>query len=209
MKRHETALVFACATVLLSYPDGSFSEDMAATREAIERLPKCKARTELASTLVWLSAKNALEAAANYVETFDLQKRRSLHLTYYLHGDTRERGLALSALVGVYRKEGFELTSGELPDYLPALLELAAFSSAGATILLELRPSIVLLRNALEKAKSPYGRAVAAVLEALGSISKTDKLVIERYKTQGPPTEKVGFEPFVPSELLGQRVVIR
>ncbi len=209
MKRYETALIFGCATVLLSYPDGSFSEDMAASKNALERLPKCKARNELASALTWLSAMSALEAAANYVETFDLQRRRSLHLTYYLHGDTRERGLALSALVGVYRKEGFELGSGELPDYLPALLELAAASTAGAAILIELRPAIVLLRDALEKARSPYGRAVTAVLEALGSISKTDKLVIERYKAQGPPTEKVGLEPFAPPEILSQRVEMR
>ena len=33
--------------------------------------------------------------AERYVETFDLRRRTSLYLTYYLHGDTRKRGVAL------------------------------------------------------------------------------------------------------------------
>ena len=73
-----------------------------------------------------------MEAAAAYVDTFDLRRRRSLHLTYYRHGDTRERGMALTALVDAYRVAGFRVAPGELPDFLPALLELAAVTPAGA-----------------------------------------------------------------------------
>ena len=78
-----------------------------------------------------------MEAAACYVDTFDLHRRRTLHLTYYRHGDTRERGMALTALVDAYRAARVRLVPGELPDFLPALLELAAMVPAGAAVLAE------------------------------------------------------------------------
>ncbi len=209
MRRDFAALVFGCASVLLSYPDENFDADLAAIALSLEQLPRCKAKNELAGTQKWLSGIPPLEAATHYVETFDLQKRRSLHLTYYRHGDTRERGMALSSLVDLYRSVGFDLAPGELPDYLPALLELAAVSSTGAAVLAEHRSSIVLLRDALEKDKSSYTGVVTAILESLGGISKTDKVAIARYRAQGPPSEKVGLEPFAPPEVLGQKVVIR
>ena len=62
-----------------------------------------------------------LEASATYVDAFDLRKRRSLYLTYYRYGDTRERGVALAILAGAYKTAGFILAPGELPDFLPAL----------------------------------------------------------------------------------------
>ena len=43
---------------------------------------------------------------AHYVETFDLRRRASLYLTYYAHGDTRERGMALLRLKKLYRAAG-------------------------------------------------------------------------------------------------------
>ena len=41
--------------------------------------------------------------AADYVATFDLSRRHALHLTYFTHGDTRKRGLALLRFKQTYR----------------------------------------------------------------------------------------------------------
>ena len=49
--------------------------------------------------------------AARYVETFDLRRRASLYLTYYAHGDTRERGMALLRLKKLYRAAGLPMDS--------------------------------------------------------------------------------------------------
>ena len=49
-----------------------------------------------------------VELAQAYVETFDLRRRTSLYLTYYLHGDTRKRGMALLHLRRLYRAAGLE-----------------------------------------------------------------------------------------------------
>jgi Nitrate reductase delta subunit len=50
------------------------------------------------------------ELAADYVATFDHRKCCCLFLTYYAHGDTRKRGMALLALKQTYAAAGLQLT---------------------------------------------------------------------------------------------------
>ncbi|MGH9083373.1 MAG: nitrate reductase molybdenum cofactor assembly chaperone, partial [Acidimicrobiales bacterium] len=124
--------------------------------------------------------------------------------TYYRHGDTRERGMALTALVDAFRSAGYRVVPGELPDFLPALLELAAVDPAGASVLGEHRMALDALRLALVKIPSPYAGVVDAVGDALGGLSRGDRVALRRYRAQGPPSEQVGLEPFAPPEVLGQ-----
>jgi nitrate reductase molybdenum cofactor assembly chaperone NarJ/NarW len=204
MRRQTAATVFGCASALLSYPDDRFAADLSAVAAAVQRLPAGSARDDLEAATCWLAGRTPLEAAATYVETFDLSRGCSLYLTYYRHGDTRERGLALTALVDTYRSGGWQVTPGELPDFLPALLELAAVQSAGATVLAEHRAALDALRSALEHAGSRYKRVVAAVTAALPGPTRADRAALRRYQAQGPPSERVGLEPFAPPEVLGR-----
>jgi nitrate reductase delta subunit len=206
MRRQAAATVFGCASVLLSYPDERFSEDLAAVDEALGRLPDGPACQTLHATAEWLAQMSPLDAAATYVETFDLRRGACLYLTYYRHGDTRERGMALTALVDAFRGAGFGVVPGELPDYLPALLELAAAHLAGATVLAEHRMALDALYLALVKADSPYSGVVAAVRDGLPRATARDRQALRRYRAEGPPSEKVGLEPFAPPETLGQPV---
>ena len=206
MRRAVAAVVFGCASVLLSYPDDGFTDDLAAVTDALDRLPKGPTRDRLERATAWLGELAPMAAATGYVETFDLRRRRSLHLTYYRHGDTRERGMALTALVDAYRTAGLCVAPGELPDFLPALLELAAVTSAGAAVLCEHRAALEALRADLEQAKSPYVEVVRAVVDALGGLTRADRSALARYRAQGPPSERVGLEPFAPPEVIAQGV---
>jgi nitrate reductase delta subunit len=208
MRRQAAARVFGCASVLLSYPDERFAEDLAAVNDALGRLPDGPLRAALHATANWLAQMSPLEAAATYVDTFDLRRGVCLYLTYYRHGDTRERGMALTALVDAFRGAGFGVVPGELPDYLPALLELAATHPAGGSVLAEHRMALDALHLALVKADSPYGAVVAAVRDGLPGPTRKDRQALRRYRAEGPPSEKVGLEPFAPPETLGQNVTI-
>ena len=55
----------------------------------------------------------------------------SLHLTYHTHGDRRQRGLELVRLKRRYAEAGLPFEGGELPDYLPVLLEFASLAAGG------------------------------------------------------------------------------
>ena len=108
---------------------------MAAARDEIAAevaaLPDGPVRDALERFLAgWTGDQTAL--AARYVETFDLRRRASLHLTYYAHGDTRERGMALLRLKKLYRAAGLPMESAELPDHLTVMLAFAALAPARA-----------------------------------------------------------------------------
>lgn len=208
MRRAAAATVFGCASVLLSYPGDGLADDLAAVRAGIRRLPRGASRTDLERATRWLAQLSPLEAAARYVDTFDLRRRRTLHLTYYRHGDTRERGMALTALVDAYRAAGLRVAPGELPDFLPALLELAAVTPAGAAVLTEHRAALDTLRDDLERAESPYAGVVRAVVDGLGGRSRADRDAVARYRAQGPPSERVGLEPFAPPEIIARGVTL-
>jgi nitrate reductase molybdenum cofactor assembly chaperone NarJ/NarW len=202
VKRPAVQTVCGCASVLLSYPDDNFAADLAAVAGALDRVPKGQTRSRLDEAQRWLAGMSAIEAAARYVDTFDLRRKRTLHLTYYRHGDTRERGMALTALVDVYRGARVRVQEGELPDFLPALLELAAVDSAGLAVLGEHRPALDALRSDLEEADSPYAGVLRAIAGVLGSASHADREALRRYRASGPPSEQVGLEPFAPPEVI-------
>jgi nitrate reductase delta subunit len=195
-------LVYGCASVLLSYPEDDFAEDLAAVATVAGGIPQGRVRSRIEATRAWLAAMTTMEAASCYVDTFDLHRRRTLHLTYYRHGDTRERGMALTALVEAYREAGVCVVPGELPDFLPAMLELAAIAPAGAAVLAEHRAALEALRADLMEAKSPYAGVVEAAAAALGAASPADRQALRRYRAQGPPSERVGLEPFAPPEVI-------
>lgn len=206
MRRAHMATVFGCGAVLLSYPDErSFAADMEAVAEALPGLPSGGERTKLGDCCGWLSGLGAREAGAAYVEAFDLRRRRSLYLSYYRYGDTRERGMALAALAATYRTAGFSIVPGELPDFLPALLELAASHPAGEALLAEHRASLGALQEELQKAHRHYAGVVSAVSSVLGPLDRAGQALLARYRELGPPSEDVGLEPFAPPEVLGTR----
>ncbi|AOY02243.1 nitrate reductase molybdenum cofactor assembly chaperone [Jeongeupia sp. USM3] len=80
-------------------------------------------RERLAELLESLMRADALDAEEAYVGLFDRGRAASLHLFEHLHGESRERGEAMVQLAELYQRAGFLLKPGELPDYLPALLE--------------------------------------------------------------------------------------
>lgn len=197
---------YKLASVLLQYPTmalfGGLDELDAAARSA----PRA-ARGHLTAFLAWLRATPPHEVAQHYVETFDLRRRSALYLTYYRHGDTRRRGMALLAFKTAYRAAGLEPAGAELPDYLPVVLDFAAVAPGGEDLLRRHRADLELLRRALHEAGTPYARVVDAVGAQLPRLGRRDLLRVRAAEQQGPPAEDVGLEPFAPpGYLTGEQV---
>ncbi len=194
MRRPSARLVFGCASVLLGYPGDDFAADLDDVAAAVRRLPAGATRDRLERVRAWLAASPPAECRARFVETFDFDRRRTLHLTYYRYGDTRDRGMALAALGAVYGRSGFRVIDGELPDFLPGLLELAAVAPEGGAVLVSHRADLEVLEAALSEAGSPYAEVLAAVTDVLGRPSRADRDAAARYRAEGPPIERVGLE---------------
>ncbi|HEY5694782.1 MAG TPA: nitrate reductase molybdenum cofactor assembly chaperone [Gaiellaceae bacterium] len=191
-------------SVLLGYPDRRLVEAQDEVAAAVEALPRSPQRTALRRFVSYLAANTQGELERRYVETFDLRRRSGMYLTYYVHGDTRKRGMALLRLKRLYAAAGLELTSGELPDYLPLALEFAALApdGAGATLLREHRPALELLRGSLRDADSPYADLLDAVCDGLPRLTAVEREHVRRLAAEGPPEEQVGLQPFAPPEVM-------
>ena len=197
---------YKLASVLLQYPTGALFDGLGELDAAARSGPRA-ARGHLAAFLAWLRATPPREVAEHHVETFDLRRRSALYLTYYRHGDTRRRGMALLAFKTAYRAAGLAPAGTELPDYLPVVLDFAAVAPGGEDLLRRHRADLELLRRALHEAGTPYARVVDAVCAQLPRLARRDLLRVRAAEQQGPPAEDVGLEPFAPpGYLTGQEV---
>jgi nitrate reductase delta subunit len=183
---------------LLRYPE----DGLALAQPEIEALPPGEAR---AAMLRFLEAvDDGTDPRVRYVATFDLKRQITPHLTYYEHGDTRRRGVALLRLKRLYREAGLPPADGELPDHLAVMLAFAALApeGCGEIVLAEHRPALELLRGALHKTASPYAHVLDALVAGLPALRVEDRESLVRLAAEGPPDEAVGLEPFAPPEVM-------
>jgi nitrate reductase delta subunit len=199
-RRHEQPPApWALLSFLLRYPDAAVVVARDELEAEVRALPDGEPRAALERFL-----RDWRADPAAYVETFDLRRRASLHLTYYAHGDTRERGMALLRLRKLYRAAGLPMTSSELPDHLTVMLAFAAVAPPGhgEALLAEHRAAIELLRLSLHDLGSPYAHVLDALAALLPALSVRERGEVARLAREGPPDEAVGLEPYGPPEAM-------
>jgi nitrate reductase delta subunit len=209
IRSRRATIPYKLLSVLLRYPDERLVEALDEIAAAVDALPpRSPQREALQRFVAYLAANTQGELERRYVETFDLRRRSGLYLSYYLHGDTRKRGMALLRLKRLFAAAGLEPTSGELPDYLPLLLEFAALApdGAGEALLREHRPALELLRSTLHEAGSPYAEVLDALCGGLPRLSPLEREHVRRLAEEGPPSEQVGLQPFAPPEVMPEEV---
>lgn len=205
----QRAVAHQAASLLLAYPDAALAERLPLLRAAVAGLPPA-VRDPLLRAVAHLAATPPDRAGADYVATFDLQRRCAPYLTYFSDGDTRKRGAAMLRFTAAYRRAGAEFAGSgteELPDHLAVVLEFAATvdQDAGEALLLRHRPAVELLRLALEDCASPYADVLRAVVATLPPLGARDRAAVLRLAAQGPPAEEVGLDGFGPPSAASER----
>jgi len=202
--RENRSTVYKLCSLLLSYPDGALLDSRDELADAVDGLPAGVARAALERFCAWWLAEEPLALEQRYVSTFDLDKRCGLYLTFYGEGDRRDRGMALLRLRRLYRAAGLPQQDGELPDFLPVMLEFAASapSGRGELVLREHRAALELVLESLRKRESPYAWVLDALCATLGEPSAADRARAIKLAASGPPQELVGLEPFAPPEVM-------
>ncbi|MET8471778.1 nitrate reductase molybdenum cofactor assembly chaperone [Streptomyces sp. NPDC006422] len=201
---HHT-LAWQAQSLLLAYPDENLAERLDLARRVAATRPRQVGEPLL--TFVEHAERTDLHALATaYVATFDHRKRCCPYLTYYAHGDTRNRGVALLRLKQAYTAAGWRLGDDELPDHIAVLLEFAATTPrAGGELLGEHRAGLELLRLALRESASPWADVLDSVSATLPALEGDAHDAVRRLAAQGPPEEQVGLAPFIPLTSLGGR----
>jgi nitrate reductase delta subunit len=200
----QAAWAWQAQSLLLGYPDDELAGRLELLRRVVSTLdPPIGA--PLRRFFDHIERTPLPDLAVDYVATFDHRKRCCLFLTYYAHGDTRKRGMALLALKQTYAAAGLKLTDDELPDHLAVLLEYAATCpQSGAALLIEHRAGLELLRLALRDSGSPWADVLDSVSATLPPLRGDQRLAVTRLAAQGPPEERVGLAPFAPPEYMPQ-----
>lgn len=190
-------------SVLLQYPDDALLGSRDELAGAAAALPAPQ-RGPVEAFLEYLGSTPPATLRRAYVETFDFDRRSGLHLTWHSHGDRRQRGIELVRLKRRYAEAGLPLAAGELPDYLPVLLEFTELRpEPGVELLVQLRPSLELVRAALHARQSPYAGLLDAVTAVLPKPTARQLEEARRLALEGPPAELVGLEPFTAAETAG------
>jgi len=156
---------------LLGYPDATLRghlPEMAQLLEGEAALSGAR-RGELQALMAHLRKAEALQCEAEYVELFDRGRSTSLHLFEHVHGESRDRGPAMIDLGQTYEKAGLILAEGELPDYLPAVLEFVSTQPPreARAFLGEMSHIFNVLFGALQRPGSAGANGYASVLGAL------------------------------------------
>ena len=180
---------------LLGYPSAEMRRHLPEMRDLLrdERALSDSRRVELETLIDTLQRADPLETEADYVELFDRGRATSLHLFEHVHGDSRDRGPAMIDLGQTYEKAGLMLAEGELPDYLPAVLEFVSTQPPreAKAFLNEMAHIFNAIFGALQQRESAYASVLGALLDLAGEKAQPVKPVADE------PLDESWAEPAV------------
>ena len=169
---------------LLGYPDARLRSHLPEMQQLLrqERAVAPARLAEIEALIHTLQRTDALDIESDYVALFDRGRATSLHLFEHVHGDSRDRGPAMIDLGLTYEKAGLILAEGELPDYLPALLEFVSTQPAreAKAFLSEMAHIFSAIFGALQQRGTGYASVLGALLELAG----------EKAQAVAPPPEE-------------------
>lgn len=167
------AITYKALAILLRYP----TEDVQAlARDAMaaiteEGLVPERIQRALEKLARRLAASDLYDLQEDYVWLFDRTRSLSLNLYEHVHGESRDRGQAMVALLELYKSKGLELTANELPDHLPVFLEFLAMlpDQEAASYLGEAAHVLEAMGERLHKRDTPYRAIFGALVSLCGA----------------------------------------
>ncbi len=195
-KNHEVATrTLRALARLLGYPDAELRGHLAEMGEALraEGALSAPRLAELDALMATLLRRAVLDVESDYVELFDRGRATSLHLFEHVHGDSRDRGPAMIDLAQTYEKAGLYLAEGELPDFLPVVLEFTSTQPPreARAFLGEMAHIFNAIFAALEQRGSAYASVLGALLELAGEQAQPVHVAAE------DPIDAIWEEPVV------------
>nr|WP_015863791.1 MULTISPECIES: nitrate reductase molybdenum cofactor assembly chaperone [unclassified Geobacillus] len=168
MDQEQMQTVFLCISHLLSYPDEEWANLLDDCLEAIHTVQNDAIVNNISTFIHHIQTISTQQRMEQYVETFDFGKKTNLYVTYMNTGEQRERGLELLQLKQRYKAAGFDTTDQELPDYLPLMLEFAAYAEQQYVVPLfeTYANNIDEIRKQLAAIESPYTAIFDAIFLA-------------------------------------------
>ena len=174
---------------LLSYPEAetlAALDEMTAVIEQEKLLPEAHIKPVLAIINSYRGA-DLLDLQERYVALFDRGRYLSLHIFEHVHGESRDRGQAMVNLMQMYEAHGFEMSTHELPDYIPLFLEfLSQQEPAEAVKLLQDAMLVLSLLGARLAERGSEFQAIFAALESIAGEPVGINEIRQQASTENP-----------------------
>ena len=110
---------------LLSYPSAEWREALTDVQAAWRAWPDSPLKESLGAVLDYISSEQAREYEDEYVRVFDFSGNTNMYLTSYDATNAEEQASELLEYKAFFQKHGYDIAR-ELPDYVPAILELCS-----------------------------------------------------------------------------------
>jgi nitrate reductase delta subunit len=186
MEVQPACLTLKVLSALLSYPEMDMRAAIPQMRNVLDSEGLCVGshRKALDGLFDELADGDLYDLQERYVTLFDRSRSLSLHIFEHVHGESRDRGQAMTDLKALYENAGMAIEPGELPDFLPLFLEFCSTQPLNAARELLGQPAHVLtaLAERLRKRESAYEavlRAVAAIAAATPRRDDLDAILSE------------------------------
>jgi nitrate reductase molybdenum cofactor assembly chaperone NarJ/NarW len=167
-----------CAiSYLLQYPSDRFPEEVSDPAEIAVLFPPAVGREKIRSFISFLKSTPLLDLQEIYTAVFDLDPQACLYLTYHRWGQDPGRTEDLLRLQRLYLEEGYQNESGELPDYLPLVLEFLSVCDPQrrGQVLSLCGREIVMLSHRLREVNAPYAGLFEILTGLIGGIPPGDR----------------------------------
>jgi len=164
-KREPYSRVLSLTAYLLGYPDKAWWEGLDEVRSLAAELQPRQASQVLTDFVDYVKELGQKEYEELYVRTFDFSQNTNLYLTMHDRTDFGKQSNEMLRYKEMFLQNGFDLEK-ELPDYLPAILELAAAvpKKESGRILNFAKGKVELLRSRMIEAKLAYAFLLDVVL---------------------------------------------
>lgn len=125
---------YRAIAALLQYPDPVWLKIIPEVKAYLMRLPAGRPRETMFRFTDYLTSHALLDLQENYTTVFDLNPATTMNMSYHLYGDDRKRTAMLMRLKQNYRCAGYEGPAYDLPDFLPAMVELLGVCNDAAAL---------------------------------------------------------------------------
>lgn len=144
----------ALAAYLLDYPDAKWWESLADARQTAQQSPHQQSREELLAVIDYIEDMGQKEYEEWYVRVFEFSANTNLYLTMHNRTDFGRQAKDMLEFKRLFLENGYD-TNKELPDFLPAVLELTASlpRERASSVLKVAAPKVELLRSRFTEAK--------------------------------------------------------
>lgn len=110
-------------SMLLNYPDDELLNHLDEIASIADRSPSTEIGSAIQAFVSELNTHRLVHIQERYTAAFDIDPSTTMNMTYHTFGDNEKRAAALAHLQHNYVQAGWQRVTGELPDYLPLMLE--------------------------------------------------------------------------------------